>query len=184
MLKVAEIIPTVLDPFSPKLTISVSWPDDVTAELGNTLDPSETQKAPKIHFTGLSSDMMDLGSVQLTIAMTDPDAPSWDDPKWSEIAHWIATHVSLKDAAISSSKLKDVIEYKPPGPPPKTGKHRYVFAALIPQNGTTDKLHLSKPSDRKHWGYEQERHGLRDWAEENGLVVIGANFVYEQNKQQ
>ncbi|KAH9845777.1 phosphatidylethanolamine-binding protein [Teratosphaeria destructans] len=183
-LKVAEIIPTVLDPFDPKLTISVSWPDDVTAELGNTLDPSETQKAPKVHFTDLSSDIIGLASVQLTIAMTDPDAPSRDDPKWSEIAHWIATNVPLKDAAIPSSKLRDVIEYKPPGPPPKTGKHRYVFAALVPRNGTTEKLELSKPSDRKHWGYEQKRRGLKNWAEENGLVVIGANFVYEQNKQQ
>lgn len=26
----------------------------------------------------------------IAIALTDPDAPSRDDPKWSEMCHWIA----------------------------------------------------------------------------------------------
>lgn len=120
---------------------------------------------------------------QLTIAMTDPDAPSRDDPEWSEICHWIATDVPLTkpdeeededgDVAQLSKGLSDVMPFKPPGPPPKTGKHRYVFVALVPRNGTTESLHLSKPGDRQHWGYEHERDGLKMWAEEMGLQVIG-----------
>ena len=125
---------------------------------------------------------------QLTIAMSDPDAPSRDNPEWSEICHWIATDVELtkpddddddNDETSQSSAFQsrrtvlDVIPYKPPGPPPKTGKHRYVFVALAPKNHTTDSLSLSKPGDRQHWGYKHERNGLRIWAEENGLGVIG-----------
>jgi phosphatidylethanolamine-binding protein (PEBP) family uncharacterized protein len=121
--------------------------------------------------------------------MSDPDAPSRDNPEWSEICHWIATDVSLtrpdnddEDDGSSqhSKRLQDVMPYKPPGPPPKTGKHRYVFVALAPKNGTTERLNLSKPGDRQHWGYEHERDGLRIWAEEMGLGVVGElveNFV-------
>ena len=116
--------------------------------------------------------------------MSDPDAPSRDNPEWSEICHWIATSVPLTssddenfDIDQGVYKLKDVMPYKPPGPPPKTGKHRYVFVALAPINGTTDKLHLTKPDDRQHWGYKHERQGLRKWAEENGLGVVG-RFSY------
>lgn len=72
-----------------------------------------------------------------------------------------------------SENVTEIVEYKPPGPPPKTGKHRYVFAALAPKNGTTAKLNLTTPKDRQHWGYKKERHGLRDWAKENGLAVVG-----------
>ena len=117
---------------------------------------------------------------QLTLAMSDPDAPSRDDPEWSEICHWIATDIPLSsssDAGFDMSKdLKEIMPYKPPGPPKKTGKHRYVFVALAPVNGTTEKLNLSKPGDRQHWGYEKERQGLRMWAQEMGLGVVGECF--------
>lgn len=63
--------------------------------------------------------------------------------------------------------------YKPPGPPEKTGKHRYVFLVFVPANGTTDSLNLTKPDDRQHWGYDEERDGVRNWSKENGLIPIG-----------
>jgi len=81
-------------------------------------------------------------------------------------------------------KQHDLMPYKPPGPPPKTGKHRYVFLALAPVNGTTKKLHLSPPGDRKHWGYEKAGMGVREWMDEMGLGVVGANFVFAENEEQ
>ncbi|KAK4899156.1 carboxypeptidase Y inhibitor [Elasticomyces elasticus] len=191
-LKKAEIIPTVLDAFDPKLTLSIFY-ENATVEVGNTIDPAKTQDAPDVQF--IASGPHDLSTLvkkgmQLTIALTDPDAPSRDNPEWSEICHWIATGVQLTkssdddDTTGFSKGLKTIVEYKPPGPPPKTGKHRYVFVALAPKNGTTEKLSLSTPGDRQHWGYEKERQGLRRWAEENGLVTVGANFIYEQNEKQ
>jgi phosphatidylethanolamine-binding protein (PEBP) family uncharacterized protein len=124
------------------------------------------------------------------------------------MCHWIATKVPLSSDthSLKKNKLKEVMPYKPPGPPPKTGKHRYVFLVFTPANSTTKKLHLSKPDDRQHWGTGKERHGVRDWAEENGLVAVGeflyqtikmngsercmlmllaaANFIYSQNEKQ
>ena len=119
--------------------------------------------------------------------MSDPDAPSRDNPEWSEICHWIATDVSLTNPdnededdsppSQHAKKLTDIMPYNPPGPPPKTGKHRYVFVALAPKNGSTDRLLLRKPDGRQHWGFEHEREGLRLWAEEMGLGVVGKSLV-------
>lgn len=124
-------------------------------------------------------------NVSYVITLTDPDAPSRDDPKWSEFCHWVASGI-LRPALCDPkdpgpcppvlTDLDEVMPYKPPGPPEKTGKHRYVFLAFVPSNGTTDKLHLSKPSDRKHWGYDPKKgktKGVREWAEENGLAPVG-----------
>lgn len=118
-----------------------------------------------------------------TVTITDPDAPSRDDPKWSEVCHWIATTAVPIDPGTSScsahidlsSSLQDVMPYKAPGPPEKTGKHRYVFLVFLPANGTTDPLYLTKPKDRQHWGYEfeGERVGVQKWALEHGLAPIG-----------
>ncbi|KAK5127223.1 hypothetical protein LTR85_008585 [Meristemomyces frigidus] len=191
-LKKAEIIPTVIDVFTPLLTVSIVW-EKATADVGNTLDPAKLQEAPSVQLIDQSPDASS-STVQLTIALTDPDAPSRDEPEWSEICHWIATGVHRTDAddadelssrlSKSKTKVKDIMPYKPPGPPPKTGKHRYVFVALAPKNGTTEKLSLSKPGDRQHWGYGEEGVGLRKWAGENGLEVVGANFIYAQNEKQ
>jgi phosphatidylethanolamine-binding protein (PEBP) family uncharacterized protein len=118
------------------------------------------------------------------------------------MCHWIATNVTVAKKTLSILPLPDfgltdlspdvsthsdpddVVEYKPPGPPPKTGKHRYVFLVFAPKNGTTEPLHLSKPKERQHWGTGEERGGVRDWAGENGLVPVAANFIYAKNGKQ
>jgi len=180
------------------LTLNATW-KKAAADLGNTIKPKKAKKEPLVHFLdtvpGANSDKLSTlnSGIQLTVALTDPDAPSRDNPKWSQICHWIATDVHLStngddDFLLGTHKehqtLTEIMPYKPPGPPPKTGKHRYVFVALAPTNGTTERLNLSTPKDRQHWGFEGERAGLREWARENGLGVVGANFVYAQNKKQ
>ncbi|KAF4335027.1 carboxypeptidase Y inhibitor [Fusarium beomiforme] len=168
----AQIIPTVIDDFPPALALRASWKHD-SAKLGNTLKPDNVQKAPLIRLENVESDTQLSKHVTYAIVLTDPDAPSRDDPKWSEFCHWIATSTHLKSSTTSKHHLKDIIEYKPPAPPPKTGKHRYVFFTFIAANGTTSKLHLSKPEERKHWGSDHAGHGVREWAHENGLIPIG-----------
>ncbi|KAI6857596.1 dynamin GTPase [Hortaea werneckii] len=201
LLKKAEIIPTVLDSFHPKLALDISW-KHATAHVGNTLDPAKLQEQPKTTLSALNHDevtsetspLLQLGKMQLTIALTDPDAPSRKNPEWAQVCHWITTsppnygnahdeHFD-SDLATKHPHWKDIMPYKPPGPPPKTGKHRYVFVVLAPANGTKEGLRLVKPADRQHWGYEKADLGLREWAEEMGLEVVGANFVYAQHAEQ
>lgn len=160
------------------------------------MDPARLQKEPLIEFLDSAPGDLPDDEVlinkekysQLTLALTDPDAPSRENPKWSQICHYIVTNVPLASSWSPSSssnldinnkkhhKLKTIMPYKPPGPPPKTGKHRYVFVALAPKNGTTEPLDLVKPRDRQHWGYggeEKVGKGVREWAEEMGLGVVG-----------
>jgi len=218
-LKLAEIIPTVVDDFHSSFLINATWGKHASAALGNTLDPEKLKHQPTITLLEPGDDegdddedMSDMFNHKkhdkhgkhpapkptiplnnLVIALTDPDAPSRDDPKWSEMAHWLAIGVPMKLNTTSSSSVQDeapthglvdILPYKPPGPPPKTGKHRYVFVAFSPLNGTSEPLNLTVPKERRHWGFEGERMGVRQWATENGLVPVGANFVYAQNEKQ
>jgi hypothetical protein len=127
-------------------------------------------------------------NLSYVVTLTDPDAPSRDHPKWAEYCHWVATGTLApalcdpKEPAPCAPVLTDldeVVEYKPPSPPEKTGKHRYVLLVFMAENGTTDRLHVSKPAGRKRWGYDAEAAdesktaGVREWADENGLVPVG-----------
>lgn len=175
----------VIDDFTPKLTVEAVWSSKYKSSLGNNLKPKKLDDAPAVTLIAPSPGLWHCtSSVTYAITLTDPDAPSRDDPKWSEMCHWIATGVSSAQegtdgleatscAALTLSDLEDVMPYKAPAPPKKTGKHRYVLLVFVAANGTTDSLHLSKPSDRQHWGYGEKDHGVRDWAKDNGLVPIG-----------
>jgi len=194
-LKSAKIIPEVLDDFEPSCELTVYYPqnrDDVN--IGNFISPSHVKKAPRIGIVCPSA-QSGYGS-QYTVALTDPDVPSRDKPKGSEMCHWIATipgELTISRAyAIGEQvenggnlivgggqKLGEVVEYKPPAPPKKTGPHRYVFVLL-----EGDNTNLTAPSERSHWGTGKARHGLRDWAKQEGLKVVGANFFYAKNKKQ
>lgn len=127
----------------------------------------------------------------LTLALTDPDAPSRKDPKWGEMCHWVVRVGALGPAEgeeglevevdleeIESTRSDELVKYKAPGPPPGTGYHRYVFVLLEGEN-----MNLTEPEDRQHWGTGKEGHGVWDWAKEEGLEVIGANWFVEKQKK-
>ncbi|KAI9819516.1 MAG: hypothetical protein M1827_006964 [Pycnora praestabilis] len=195
-LKESEIIPDVIDEFKPSIFIQLSFPTNhQSVSLGNTLNPADVQEIPTFEFQ--SSGASSSGSLY-TLVLTDPDAPSRVNPEWSEICHWILTNVSLtamtnlhmdlldeesRDEHFEARGMKEVIEFMPPSPPPKTGKHRYVFLLFRSADGGSVG-NLTVPEDRKHWGTGKARHGVRQWAGENDLVPIGANFFYSQNDKQ
>lgn len=208
----AEIVPSIIDAFIPTVNVSVAW-TKASAEYGNSIKPAKLKKTPHVHlhewptFGDSSQQDQDLlnaySQTQLTVVLTDPDAPSHDDPKWSQVCHWIVTRLPIRQGQVNYDvkfSYKEIVKYKKPGPPAKTGPHRYVLVALAPLNGTTAKLHLVKPKERQHWGYDGDRAGVREWAAENGLGVIGkhimigrrfkslqpvgANFFYAEHEKQ
>lgn len=181
---------TVIGDFKPSFLVDAVFTDkneNTTAKtpfLGDTLTPDAVQEQPLVRLAPpeMHSDFkVAYPTNNIIITLTDPDAPSHSDPKWSEICHWIAIGVPVKvdeDSTLGIQGqgveiLQDIVEYKPPGPPPHTGKHRYVLLAFTPRNATTEPLNLSVPSDRQHWGYGSKGHGVKDWAEDNGLLQIG-----------
>ena len=82
----------------------------------------------------------------------------------------------------TSDKPKDtrqLVEYLAPAPPKGTGKHRYVFVVLVGEGNKE----LTTPKERSHWGYGKRGKGVRAWAKENEMTVLGANFFYSQYKE-
>ncbi|PQE12163.1 Carboxypeptidase Y inhibitor protein [Rutstroemia sp. NJR-2017a BVV2] len=178
ILKGADIIDDVLDNFTPTCYIAPYY-ETKKVKYGNTIKPGKTEEAPSVHIfcpgkTEVSG---------LTIALTDPDAPSRDDDSMSEMCHWIAKVPSVvigRDlvADFNATDLFAAIDYKAPAPPEGTDKHRYVFVLLEGPN-----VNLTVPEERKHWGFEKPGSGVRDWADQENLTVIGANFHYEKHQE-
>jgi len=166
-LRQAQIIPDVLNTFSPLLSITANWSSTAKTQLGNTLPPSALTHPPDLYADKVASAYLP-SDITFVLALTDPDAPSRNNPKWSQVCHWLG---SLK-----GDSIKELVEYKAPAPPEGTGKHRYVVVVMVPANGTTEELDLEVPGDRRHWGYEGKRSGVREFGVRNGLKVIGEFF--------
>jgi phosphatidylethanolamine-binding protein (PEBP) family uncharacterized protein len=179
-----DVIGDVLDDFEPSYYIEVDYPS--THEkvlLGNDIPVDSVSKRPVFNFYSINSPSIQAKNSTFTLALTDPDAKSREKPKWSEMCHWILTNLTTPipepPPEIRTAKAGEIMKYLPPSPPPKTGAHRYVFVLL-----EGDSSNLKAPDDRKHWGYGKVRHGVRDWAEENNLKVVGANFFFAENEKQ
>jgi len=177
-LKEHGIIPDVVDDFTPTALLSIEYPKGKSVSLGNTLSPDATQEQPIIRITPDGG-----GEATYTVVLTDPDAPSRDDPKWSEFCHWIVTGLEAESAtevSVDVSKGKQIVKYNGPATPEKTGKHRYVF--LLYKGGKIGEM--EGPKERKRWGNEEQRHGVRQWSAKYDLKLVGANFFFAQNKEQ
>lgn len=88
----------------------------MTANLGNTLTPTEVKDVPTVTWNADAT-------TYYTLIMTDPDAPSRRDPKFREWHHWIVVN-------IPGNKVGDgevLSEYVGAGPPQGTGLHRYAL---------------------------------------------------------
>ena len=178
-----KVIGDVLDDFEPLYYLDIVWPKyHETVLLGNDVPTKAVQKRPTFTFHSLNSDTNTAKNSTFTLALTDPDAKSRKNPKWSEMCHWLMTNLTTPVPEPPPTLLKkegELVEYQPPGPPPKTGAHRYVFVLL-----EGDSSDLEPPKERQHWGYGKVRHGVRDWAAENDLKVVGANFFFAGNEKQ
>ena len=187
-----EVIGDVLDDFEPTFYLDIKYAaHHESVLLGNDIPVKYVQDRPHftVHAVSPAVSSMD-SNATFTLALTDPDAKSRNNPKWSEMCHWLLTNLTTNLPGLPSPPpndppievLKQAGElkgYKPPGPPPKTGAHRYVFVLLQGESSE-----LKPPTERQHWGYEKPRHGVRDWAKENSLTVVGANFFFAQNTEQ
>jgi len=179
-----QIITDVLDDFEPTYYVDIAYPEaHERVLLGNDIPVDSVSDRPTFTFHKITASP-DAGAKDstFTLILTDPDAKSRAKPKMSEMCHWIMTNLTTpipEPPPMHASKEGELMEYLPPSPPPKTGPHRYIFVLL--EGDTTD---IKAPADRPHWGYGKKRHGVRDWADENGLTVVGANFFFAQNKKQ
>jgi phosphatidylethanolamine-binding protein (PEBP) family uncharacterized protein len=184
-----EVFDDVLPQFEPKGLLQVSYGQDKDVTLGNTLTVEETQIKPHFQFlANINNDGEQVvkESDLFTLVLTDPDAPSRTDKKWSEYAHFITTNIKLQnslDGDLFTSELdlgtqgNEVLKYQGPGPPPGTGKHRYVFILYKQLSEEPSTL-----KDRPNWGYGIPATGALRYSQENKLEPWAINFFYAEHK--
>lgn len=195
-------MPTVLDDFYLQIYVNVSYPSSHSSvNLGNSISPSNVSTSPVFEIRSIRNAASLVPTTTLptnvtyTLVLTDPDATYRLDPVMAEMCHWIITDISIQEPTSyptetvestlgaqvgRASNPVELVSYLPPSPPPKTGSHRYVFVLLASkvENGH---LNITKPLDRPHWGYGKVGKGVRTWAEENELTVLGT-FLFQCSK--
>ncbi|KAF8812944.1 PEBP-like protein [Phlegmacium glaucopus] len=185
-LKNEQVIPDIIPPsikFTPSVLFSIIWPSNGTeATLGNKIAKDMTQDEPDIKILSSTHAMAEGGhsgdDVSYTLVMTDPDAPSRNDPKFGEWRHWIVAGLKLPAENTDSLVLKGkpaITPYYPPAPPPGSGFHRYVFLLFQePAGGVNipkDNLeHNPSPASRRSWN-------AMAFADKHDLKLVGANFL-------
>ncbi|CCH58314.1 hypothetical protein TBLA_0A05210 [Henningerozyma blattae CBS 6284] len=183
--------------FKPWGYITGQFSVNAPISMGNTLDIEETKLRPQLQFVAdpKESGIPKINDSDLfTLVMTDPDAPSRTDKKWSEFCHYIEGDIKLLQEnqhttggvvtdpqffATSIANGNVLQSYHPPGPPKGTGKHRYVLI-LYKQPPRTSSSQFTKVTGRPNWGYGTPATGVHKWATENKLEPIAANFFLVQ----
>ncbi|KAJ8923657.1 hypothetical protein NQ315_010237 [Exocentrus adspersus] len=156
-----QVVPDVVD-VAPEQVAEVKYSSGVTVNLGNVLTPTQVKDQPNVTWEADSSAFY-------TLCMTDPDAPSRQEPKFREWHHWLVGNIPGSDV----SKGEVLSEYVGSGPPPKTGLHRYVFL-IYKQNG---KLNFDEKRLTNRSGDNRGCFSIRKFAEKYKLgQPIAGNF--------
>lgn len=153
-----KVIPDVLSEFTPRVQIHLSYDKgvEITAP-GKQLKPQEAVHMPIITLEGTEENKY------YTILMSDPDAPSPDNPTRREWLHLIITNIKGGPSTTKGIDGDQIVPYAPPTPP--QGNHRYVFS-LYEQ---PDRLSINGPEARGNFN-------TKAFAKEEGLTLVGANF--------
>lgn len=114
-LKFPEAASRVVDEFTPKCSLHLSWDNGnkVVAE-GDQVTPTQAQDLPTLRFDGDKDKLY-------TIIISDPDAPSVADPKFGEWQHMIVVNAPSSDFASGEA----ITAYFGSAPGKDSGMHRY-----------------------------------------------------------
>jgi phosphatidylethanolamine-binding protein (PEBP) family uncharacterized protein len=113
-----QVVPDVI-PKAPGTAMTVEFANGSKVNMGNVLTPTQVKDPP----TTIKWPTKD-GKLY-TLCMTDPDAPSRQDPKFREWHHWLV--VNIPGNKVDGGKTMSA--YVGSGPPQGTGLHRYVYLA-------------------------------------------------------
>ncbi|KAL1284452.1 Phosphatidylethanolamine-binding protein [Trichinella pseudospiralis] len=80
-----KVIPDVVDQ-APTQFLEVKYKSGVQADLGNVLTPTQVKEPPSLNWVTTPGALY-------TIVLTDPDAPSRQNPKFREWHHWLVANI-------------------------------------------------------------------------------------------
>ncbi|KAJ4485213.1 PEBP-like protein [Lentinula aciculospora] len=193
-LKRESIIPDVIPEkpgFDPTVLFSIIYSGGTEAVLSTELSREDTLEEPEINFTPMvASDesagdsTSSRGETSYTLVMTDPDAPSKADPKYRQFRHWVITGLQSPATSQNPSGTASLIAlktrasttpYRPPGPPPGSGPHRYCF--LLFQEPTGDSFTIPEGAKERGAALEERRSwNAFEFGTQYGLKLVGANY--------
>ncbi|KAF5329805.1 hypothetical protein D9619_009404 [Psilocybe cf. subviscida] len=184
-LKSSGAIPDVIpQSFTPSINFNVFWPSKgKEATIGEALSKESTQEEPEIKVLPTDGPGGTDANATYTMVMTDPDAPSRQDPKWGQFRHWVLPGLKLPaGGSLQAQKTKPAATpYMGPAPPPGSGFHRYIFLLFQEPAGG-----LSLPTDAtESSGGEKSRPkwNAMTFAERNQLKLVGATFFQTEVKE-
>lgn len=157
-----EIAPDVLDDLPDLTFLKITYPEDLSVNLGNILTPTQVKEQPKVEWTA------DEGAFY-TLLMTDPDAPSRKEPSRREFRHWLVINIPGNDLSAG----EPIFQYIGSGPPQGTGLHRYVFLLFKQPSGKVD---FESPYVSDHSALGRPATSTRDLIKKYKLQLVAGNF--------
>ena len=155
-----QVVPDVLDT-PPGAIANVQFPG-AAAEQGNVLTPTLVKNAPTVTWT-------DEPNTLYTVVMTDPDAPSREEPTYREWLHWVVVNVPGSGRVAEGQSH---FGYVGAGPPPDTGLHRYVVL-VYKQGDRIEPSETPRPSTQQS---DRPKSNVRAFASKYGLKLVAGNF--------
>ncbi|GJU09290.1 CEN-like protein 1 [Tanacetum coccineum] len=160
-LAVGRVIGDVIDPFTPSVTMNITYNSHYPVFNGHELMPNIITSKPHVQIGGV-----DMRS-SYTLILTDPDAPSPSDPYLREHLHWIVTDIpGTTDATFG----REIVSYEKPKP--LMGIHRYVFL-LFKQRARRS---VRQPSSRDFFN-------TRMFSQENDLGLPVAVLYFNAQRE-
>ncbi|XP_067132921.1 protein D3-like isoform X2 [Centruroides vittatus] len=158
------VVPDVLDT-APRYIAEIKYEGGETVNLGNELTPTQVKDPPTYINYPTEPDVL------YTLCLTDPDAPSRQNPKYREWHHWLVVNIPGTDV----SKGEVLSEYVGSGPPKGTGLHRYVYVVYKQPNALQpDEKRLTNRSGNHRGNFK-----IRNFAQKYNLGTPHAGNFYQ-----
>ncbi|XP_064080072.1 protein D2-like isoform X2 [Macrobrachium nipponense] len=155
-----EIVPDVVDEL-PSNCVKVKY-GSREVSCGNVMTPTQVFEEPtEICWPADTSNLY-------TLCMTDPDAPSRQNPIMREFLHWLVVNIP----GCELSKGETLAQFVGSGPPKGTGLHRYVYLAYQ-QPG---KISCDEPKMPNNSVENRRQFSIRNFAAKYKLKPVAGNF--------
>ncbi|CAJ2509718.1 Uu.00g056180.m01.CDS01 [Anthostomella pinea] len=156
--------------FTPTTKLDVEF-EGKLVELGNFFRAGECKQVPTISFAAEPETPL---NATYTFILTDPDAPTPDDPKFAFWRHLVLAGVRPRGTeGVASISRPALTEYLGPGPKDDSKPHRYLFLLYRePQD-----LALTKEDVGGDEFVQRRSFKPAEFAEKHGLRLVGLNWM-------
>ncbi|KAK1979175.1 phosphatidylethanolamine-binding protein [Colletotrichum cereale] len=174
-LKEAGLVPgpaggLVPEGFEPTTGLEVSFAGKAV-DAGNFFRARECKVAPSVSFAG---EVGAPSGASYTLFLTDPDAPTPDNPQFAFWRHWVVPGLQPLSGGVVVAQGKPALtEFLGPGPKDDSKPHRYLFLLYREPQG----LDLKKEDVGGEEFVQRRSWKPAEFAEKHGLELVGANWM-------